>query len=276
MTHDPNEALQQARRQLEVAGSPSAARDARALMDIVQGDSAAWGALSDDQMAYLRRLIERRAQREPISHITGKRAFWMHEFEVTPDVLDPRPDTETLVEAALKQPFDTVLDLGTGSGCIVLSLLYERPTARGTGTDISDAALAVAKRNAERVAVADRVSWAVSDWFSSVTGTYDLIVSNPPYIALNEMAGLAPELDHEPRMALTDEQDGLSAYRAITRDAVHYLTPNGRLMVEIGPTQASAVSELFSKAGLVALSVYKDLDGRDRVVCGAFLPQTEP
>lgn len=275
MTHDPKDALQAARRQLEAAGSPSAARDASALMDIVQGDAPPWTELSDDQVAHLQRLIARRARREPISHISGKRAFWMHEFEVTPDVLDPRPDTETLLEAALKHRFDTVLDLGTGSGCILLSLLHERPAALGIGTDLSEAALAVAKRNADRVGVADRVSWAVSDWFSSVTGTYDLIVSNPPYIALDEMAGLAPELDYEPRMALTDEQDGLTAYRAITQDAMRHLNPQGRLLVEIGPTQAAAVSDLFARAGLVDLHVHQDLDGRDRVVSGANLPRTD-
>ncbi|MBO6882746.1 MAG: peptide chain release factor N(5)-glutamine methyltransferase [Marivita sp.] len=275
MTHDPKDALQAALRQLEAAGSPSAARDASALMDIVQGDAPPWTELSDDQVAHLQRLIARRARREPISHISGKRAFWMHEFEVTPDVLDPRPDTETLLEVALKHRFDTVLDLGTGSGCILLSLLHERPAALGIGTDLSEAALAVAKRNADRVGVADRVSWAVSDWFSSVTGTYDLIVSNPPYIALDEMAGLAPELDYEPRMALTDEQDGLSAYRAITQDAMRHLNPQGRLLVEIGPTQAAAVSDLFARAGLVDLHVHQDLDGRDRVVSGANLPRTD-
>ncbi|WP_439122419.1 peptide chain release factor N(5)-glutamine methyltransferase [Marivita sp.] len=275
MTHDPKEALQDARRQLEIAGSPSAARDASVLMDIVQGDAPPWTELTDDQIAQLQHLIQRRVQREPISHIIGKRAFWMHDFEVTPDVLDPRPDTETLVEAALTQSFQTVLDLGTGSGCILISLLHERLGAHGTGTDVSAAALGVAKRNADKVGVADRVSWTMSDWFSDVTGTYDLIVSNPPYIALDEMAGLAPELSHEPRMALTDEQDGLSAYRAITRNALRHMTPKGRLMVEIGPTQAAAVTALFTANGLSNVSTQKDLNGRDRVVCGAFLPQTD-
>ena len=275
MTHDPKDALQSARRQLEVAGSPSAARDASALLDIVQGEARPWTPLSDDQMAHLQRLIDRRARREPISHITGKRAFWMHDFEVTSDVLDPRPDTETLVEAALSQPFDTVLDLGTGSGCILLSLLYERPDAHALGTDISEAALNVARRNALTVGVADRVTWSVSDWFADVRGTYDLIVSNPPYIAKSEMAALAPELGFEPRSALTDGADGLTAYREITARASDHLEPEGRLMVEIGPTQAKAVSRLFADAGLAQVTVQQDLDGRDRVVSGVFLPQTD-
>lgn len=276
MTHDPEQALRDARRKLEVAGSPSPARDASALMDKIQGDAPPWTPLSDMQLAELSRFIQRRARREPISHITGKRAFWMHEFEVTPDVLDPRPDTETLVEVALAQPFATVLDLGTGSGCILLSLLHERPAARGVGTDISEAALAVARRNADRVGVVDRVAWAVSDWFSAVTGSFDIIVSNPPYIAKAEMPDLAPELGFEPRGALTDEADGLTAYRAIASDAADYLVPGGRLLVEIGPTQGEAVMALFSAAGFADVTVHPDLDGRDRVVSGVFLPQTDP
>ena len=276
MTHDPEKALRDARRQLEVAGSPSPARDASALMDHVQKDAPPWTLLTDDQMAQLDRLIQRRARREPISHIIGKRAFWMHEFEVTPDVLDPRPDTETLVEAALAQPFATVLDLGTGSGCILLSLLHERPAACGIGTDISEAALAVAQRNADRVGVADRVDWAVSDWFSAVTGSFNIIVSNPPYIAKAEMPDLAPELGFEPRGALTDEADGLTAYRTIASGAADYLVPGGRLLVEIGPTQAEEVSALFTAAGFADVIIHPDLDGRDRVISGVILPQTDP
>lgn len=275
MTHDPNDALQNARRQLEVAGSPSAARDASALLDKVQGNAPSWSVLSDDQMAELQRLVARRARREPISHITGKRAFWMHDFAVSPDVLDPRPDTETLVEAALSRPFDNVLDLGTGSGCILVSLLHERPDAQGLGTDISDAALNVARGNAQTAGVSDRVAWALSDWFADVRGTYDLIVSNPPYIAKSEMAALAPELGFEPRSALTDEADGLSAYRVIAAQAPGHLEPEGRLMVEIGPTQAAAVSRLFIAAGLSDVTTFPDLDGRDRVVSGVFLPQND-
>lgn len=275
MTHDPKEVLHDARRKLEVAGSPSPARDASALMDKVQGDAPPWTPLSDAQLAELQGYIQRRARREPVSQIVGKRSFWMHEFEVTANVLDPRPDTETLVEAALAQPYTSVLDLGTGSGCILLSLLHERPEARGVGTDISDAALEVARRNAKRVGVADRVDWAVSDWFSNVSGRFDLIVSNPPYIAQDEMPDLAPELSYEPRIALTDEADGLSAYRTIAAQAPNHLVPGGRLLVEIGLTQGAAVMALFTQAGFAEVMLHPDLDGRDRVVSGVFLPQTD-
>lgn len=275
MSRDPKDALQDARQQLDVAGSPSPARDASALIDVVQGGASPWTPLTDEQMAHLQRLVDRRARREPISHITGTRAFWMHDFQVTADVLDPRPDTETLVDFALAHPFDTVLDLGTGSGCILLSLLHERPVACGLGTDVSDAALRVARRNAAAVGVSNRAEWRVSDWFTDVTGTFDLIVSNPPYIARSEMPDLAPELAFEPRGALTDEGDGLSAYRAITAGAPRFLAPGGRLMVEIGPTQARDVTAFFHAVGLENVTTHPDLDGRDRVISGVFLPQTD-
>lgn len=276
MSRDPKDALQDARQQLDVAGSPSPARDASALIDVVQRGAPPWTALTDEQMAQLQRLVDRRARREPISHITGTRAFWMHDFEVTADVLDPRPDTETLVDFALAHPFDTVLDLGTGSGCILLSLLHERPVACGLGTDVSDAALRVARRNAAAVGVSNRAEWRVSDWFTDVTGTFDLIVSNPPYIARSEMPDLAPELAFEPRGALTDEGDGLSAYRAITAGAPRFLAAGGRLMVEIGPTQARDVTAFFHAAGLENVTTHPDLNNRERVISGVFLPQTDP
>lgn len=211
--------------------------------------------------------IKKRVTRMPVSQIIGRRAFWRHDFEVTSDVLDPRPETETLVELALACPFERVLDLGTGSGAIVISILADRPKARGVGTDLSEAALAVAARNADRTGVADRLTLKVSNWFEAVSGSFDLIVSNPPYIAAGEMAGLAPEVrDWEPRGALTDEGDGLSAYRAIAAGAGDHLTPGGRLMAEIGPTQAKDVRAIFRQSGLVEIFVHTDLDGRDRVV----------
>ncbi len=195
-------------------------------------------------------------------------AVYDHEFKVTADTLDPRPETETLVAEALNAPFQKVLDLGTGTGAIVISLLAARPAAKGVATDLSETALAVARENAEAIGVADRLELAQSDWFSDVIGTYDLIVSNPPYIALDEMAGLAPELSHEPRMALTDEGDGLACYRVIAATARPHLTTGGRLLVEIGHMQGAAVASLFAQAGLEDVEILNDLDGRNRVVCG--------
>ena len=254
------EVLRDATARLRDAGVPGAARDAALLLREVAGD--------DDAATRLDAMLARRAAREPMSHILGRRAFWSHEFAVTPDVLDPRPETETLVEAALAAPFDRVLDLGTGSGCILLSLLAERPAATGLGTDISPAALAVAVRNAQAIGLTDRAGFRVSDWLDAVDGAFDLIVSNPPYIAEAEMPGLAPELAHEPRAALTPGGDGLDAYRAIARDAPAHLAPGGRLMVEIGAGQGAAVAELMRAGGLGDVAVLPDLDDRDRVVHG--------
>lgn len=253
------ELLRVATARLAEAGIPDPGREARIL----------WRANpSTDRDSFLA-LIAQRARRVPMSHILGYRDFYDHRFIVTPDVLDPRPDTETLIAAALEAPFTRVLDLGTGSGCILLSLVAARAGARGTGTDISDAALDVARQNAARLAVADRVALVRSDWFAAVEGTFDLIVSNPPYIAAAEMDTLQPEVKfHEPRIALTDEADGLRAYRQITAGAPDHLVTGGRLMVEIGPTQAQAVSGMMQEAGLQQIRVITDLDGRNRVVAG--------
>jgi len=211
--------------------------------------------------------IARRAARVPVSQIIGRRAFWRHEFRVTPDVLDPRPETEILVEAALCAPFERVLDLGTGSGCILLSLLAERPAATGLGVDTSVPALAVARANARALGVAARASFLRSDWFSAVTGRFDLIVSNPPYVTAAEHAALAPEPRlHEPRAALTPGGDGLAAYRAILGAAADYLGPGGRLLLEIGPAQAADVAALGRAAGFSGPDIIPDLDGRDRVL----------
>ena len=203
-----------------------------------------------------------------MSHLLGRREFWKHSFVVTKDVLDPRPDTETLVQAALDVPFERVLDLGTGSGCIVISLLADRPTAAGVAADVSMSALEVAAQNIMALDVHDRCQVVQSDWFEAVEGAFDLIVSNPPYIALAEMSGLAPELSHEPAGALTDGADGLSCYRIIAKGGVDHLTAGGWLMVEIGPTQAADVVALFETGGLSKVSIKQDLDGRDRVIVG--------
>lgn len=259
---------------LRRAGVEDAARDARRLFDHAYEAGArapepqTRDAPNDMTLELFEIALSDRIARKPVSQIIGRRAFWRHEFDVNCDVLDPRPDTETLVEAALGGPVSRVLDLGTGSGCILLSVLADRPAATGLGVDLSEAALSVARRNAARIGVAeDRVAWRRSDWFAHVTGRFDLIVSNPPYIAAAEMDELQPEVRlHEPRMALTDEGDGLGAYRIICRDAPGALCPGGRLMVEIGPSQAVAVCALMAGAGLEAIEVIRDLDGRDRVV----------
>lgn len=266
------ELLAEARDVLKAAGIDDPVREARLLW------TAAFPkryidyhiAMEGGRAADFKALVKRRAAREPMSHLTGRRDFYEHRFEVTADVLDPRPDTETLVVAALEVPFVRVLDLGTGSGCIVLSLLSARKDAVGLGTDLSEAALEVARRNAVRLelAVEDRAVFAVADWFDGVDGTFDLIVSNPPYIAADGMVGLAPELTYEPRMALTDEGDGLSCYRIIAAQAGPYLNAGGWLMVEIGPTQGAAVAAMFDAAGLVEVGIRPDLDGRARVVVG--------
>ena len=267
------DALPPAIARLAAAGVADPAGDARRLMAHVLG--VAPGRLTPMQRdplpdAAARRFdaaIAARAERRPVSHITGRRAFWGHDFATGPEVLDPRPETETLVAAALETEFGTVLDLGTGSGCILLSLLAERPAARGTGTDLSEAALEVARRNAREMELAARAEFVAANWLEAVTGRYDLIVSNPPYIAAAEMAALAPEVrDWEPSAALTPGGDGLAAYRAIAHGAAQHLAPGGQILLEIGPTQAEAVCGIFAAAGFAGARIHRDFDARDRVV----------
>lgn len=223
--------------------------------------------VSDAVAAGFADAVAARARRQPVSQITGRRAFWAHEFRVTPDVLDPRPETETLIAAALDLPWRSVLDLGTGSGAILVSLLAARPGAAGVGTDISAKALAVARENASNSVV--KADFIDSFWFDRVVGRFDLITSNPPYIAAAEMAALSPEVrDWEPHLALTDGGDGLSAYRAICAGAPAHLNLGGHLLVEIGPTQGAAVAAMMRGAGFSAVRILPDLDRRDRVVCG--------
>ncbi len=262
------EALAEARLRLAAAGVPDAAADARALLDHAAGGRPDPGTqLAPDVALRFEAALAARLARQPVSQIRGWRDFWKHRFRVTPDVLDPRPDTETLVAEALTEPFARVLDLGTGSGVILVSLLAERPAATGTGTDVSPAALAVAQDNAKMAGVAARAAFLLSDWFSGVSGRFDLIVSNPPYIAADEMSGLAPEVrDWEPHLALTPGGDGLGAYRAIAAGMMDHLTPGGRLLLEIGPAQGAAVMAILAGAGLVEPRVLTDLDGRDRIV----------
>jgi release factor glutamine methyltransferase len=267
------DALRRAIPRLQEAGIEDGSRDARVLLAhaLGIGHDRLTLKLQDEmtgpqQVVYDQALVARMA-RQPVSQITGRRLFWGQSFRVTRDVLDPRPETETLVAEALREPFLKMLDLGTGTGCILLSCLKGMPMARGLGTDISDAALQVAVGNTRDLGLEAQARFRKSDWFANVSGAYDLIVSNPPYIAAEEMPALAPEVrDWEPHLALTPGGDGLDAYRAIARGAGARLLPGGRLLVEIGPTQGAAVSALFAGAGLAGVRILPDMDGRDRVV----------
>jgi len=259
--------------QLQAAGIEGAARDARVLLAHALGIGAdrltlhLQDVLGADQQAGYHAALAARMARQPVAQIIGRRLFWGLSFRVTPDTLDPRPETETLVAEALTRSFMKVLDLGTGTGCILLSCLKGMPMARGVGIDASPAALVVAEGNARDLGLDARARFLRSDWFSAVPGAFDLIVSNPPYIAAVEMAGLSPEVrDWEPHLALTPGGDGLDAYRTIARGAGARLMPGGRILLEIGPTQGEAVSGLLAQAGLAEVRVLPDMDGRDRVV----------
>lgn len=259
---------------LKKAGVDDPGRDARLLMRWASGlDGAALAAAQDDvcpkdQQDRFAMGLARRVAREPLSHITGRRAFWSREFRVTPDVLDPRPETESLLAEALHRgPFGRVLDLGTGSGCLIISLLAEWPGAVGTGTDISARALDVAAQNAKIHGVTPRLHLIKTDWVDGVDGPFDLIMSNPPYIRASEMPNLSPEVrDHEPHLALSPGGDGLDAYRKIADRAGTVMAPGGVLMVEIGPTQSHEVAAILATEGWNVRAVIPDLDQRPRVI----------
>jgi release factor glutamine methyltransferase len=269
------QALRAAAARLAAAGVEGAARDARVLLRWAAGLDAAHlsAALSEpmaaEEAARFDAAVAARVARRPVAQITGRREFWGRDFAVTPDVLDPRPETETLIAWALEGPAPArILDLGVGSGCILLTLLAEWPRALGVGVDASAAALAVAGRNAAALGVAYRVQLVCGDWFCGVDGTFDLIAANPPYLSDAEMAAIPPELRHEPRGALTGGVDGLDPYRAIAAGLPAHLAPGGRALLEIGPTQGAAVAELLRCAGLSRVEIRADLDDRPRIVGG--------
>ena len=218
----------------------------------------------------------RRLCREPVSRIIGSREFWGLKLDITPAVLDPRPDTETIVEAALdwlttrglRQERLRILDIATGSGALLLALLSELPNAAGVGTDISIEALSIARINARRHEFASRCHFICCDLAAALRGPFDLIVSNPPYVATAEIERLAPEVrDHDPRLALDGGADGLAAYRAIAGDARRLLAERARLIVELGQGQSDVVSRLFAQAGLtVDENPRRDLSGINRAL----------
>jgi release factor glutamine methyltransferase len=223
-------------------------------------------------------LAARRLRHEPVARILGRKEFWSLELQVSPDVLVPRSETETAVECALEavrgQRDDRLrlLDIGTGSGALLLALLVELPHAHGTGTDLSAGALDVARINAARHALGARCSFIVCDGAGTASGPFDLIVSNPPYIASGEIASLAPEVrDYDPRLALDGGKDGLDVYRVIAADARRLLARNGHLIVELGIGQEQAVSKLFTAAGLTVTAARKDLSGIRRALSAKLL-----
>ena len=268
------EIIARATARLAAAGVPEAERDARLLFRWAAGLEGAALAVAlrepagEHEITRFDEAVDARAGRVPVAQITGARLFWGRRFRVTRDVLDPRPETETLVAHALDgAPARRVLDLGTGSGCILLTLLAEWPEATGVGVDVSPAALGVAAENARGLGVADRAALRLGDWCAGLAGPFDLIVSNPPYVTTAELAALAPEVRlHEPAVALAGGADGLDAYRRIAAAAGPLLAPGGRLLLEVGAGQAEAVADILAAAGLGPAAILADLDGRNRVV----------
>lgn len=260
------------------AGLDSAALDARVLTCAALGIDHA-GLLRDPDLplgeaaSRLAAFAKRRLAREPVSRILGQREFFGETYAVDPAVLDPRPDTETLVEAVLAalgpraNEALRLLDLGTGSGAILGALLGQLPRAIGFGVDLSPAAGAVARRNLDALGLSGRAFILAGHWLAPISGRFDVIVSNPPYIEAEEMAGLDPEVRlYDPRLALDGGADGLEAYRAIASAVAPHLAPRGILAFELGADQATAVESILRSCGLEPIGRRRDLAGRDRVV----------
>jgi release factor glutamine methyltransferase len=230
--------------------------------------------LTDAEISAMSALAERRLAHEPVARITGRKEFWALEFRVTLATLVPRPETETVVEAALAAIADRshplrIADFGTGTGALLLALLSELPHATGTGTDISAPAVETARDNAARLGLAQRAQFVLCDYGAALHGPFDLVVSNPPYIASGEIAGLAPEVrDYDPRLALDGGASGLEGYRAVVADARRILAPQGILVVELGAGQARSVTDLMREGGIVAEPPRADLSGHFRALLG--------
>ena len=274
------EALTTAARFLDSAGVPEARREAGSLLSFILGKdrtfliSHAEDQLSDDAFRRFQEGVERRASGEPLQYITGVQDFFGREFRVTPDVLIPRPETELLVEAAIElvgeaaEPF--ICDVGTGSGCIAVTLLCELRAARAVAVDKSSRALEIAKLNAGNHAVLDRIDFAISDCFNALDAggyQFDMVVSNPPYVSEKMMAGLQREVrDHEPLVALSPGPDGLSVIRRLILEAPAFLKAEGYLIIEIGFDQGEAVKDLVDEGVWQLREIRPDLQGIPRIV----------
>ncbi|MBD3834116.1 peptide chain release factor N(5)-glutamine methyltransferase [Brevundimonas bullata] len=277
-----------AQARLKAAGVDSPSIDARLLLEAATGAGRVdiltdpYRELDADKIAALDAMIDRRVRREPVSRILGKKGFWKIMLNVTPDVLSPRPDTETLLDVIVRafpphRAFE-MIDLGTGSGAILLATLMERAGARGVGTDISTEAIAVARENAANLDLNGRCTFIRTDWAAGFAeDSFDLVVSNPPYIPTGDIPGLDPEVrEHDPHLALDGGPDGLQPYRDLAPEIARILRPEGVFAVEIGWDQGAQVKALFEAAGFTGVKVVKDLGDRDRVVTNGPDPRVDP
>ena len=270
-------ALSDAVDSLTTVGIAGAASDARILASEATGLRreemlrAPDTRLSQQVLRRFESLVARRRRGEPVSRIVGRREFWGLEFIITPATLDPRPDSETLVEAILNRTgartrMPQILDVGTGSGCLLLALLHELPAATGVGIDISPAACAAAAANADRLGLAGRAAFVSGNWTEPLAGRFDIVVSNPPYIPSSEISALAPEVRaHDPAVSLDGGQDGLEGFRKLADSLGSLVQPDGLVAVEIGHSQQQAVDDIFTDSGFAARDLYHDLSGRPRV-----------
>ncbi len=282
---DPQDLWREATRRLSDAGIEGARLDARLLLEAAFGwkpHALTLGTpeVSAEGLTRFEGFLARRLAREPVSRILGLRDFWSLPFRISPATLDPRPDSETLVQAVLDRTEKNaplrLLDLGTGSGCLLIALLTERPNAWGLGLDRAPEAAAMAHLNAHALGVADRAAFAAGDWTNPLAGRFDVILSNPPYIPLADRAGLAPDVrDYDPALALFGGVDGLDPYRRFAGELQAFLVPGGLLALEIGWEQGEAVQALLQQAGWHSVACLPDLGGRDRVIV-ANSPQIGP
>ena len=267
------ELLTASQAKLRECGISDPVRDARLLLaDCLELRTQNLNLLNDSYISEIKiskfwRMIKERCKRKPVSKILGYRSFWGRDFEINENVLDPRGDTETLIELILDCKFENMLELGTGSGAIAITVLAERPEVTCVATDISEYALKTASTNSKRHGVESRLKLLHSNWFEKISGSFDVIVSNPPYISSEEYAQLSAEVvKYDPKISLTLGGDGLEAYREILSQALEKLSKNGHIFLEIGYTQANAVGHLFREAGFQQIKVHKDLGSRDRVI----------
>ncbi len=284
MTQTLVKAWTAAKDRLKDAGIDQPSIDARLMLEVAASVTRTeivtdpYRELTAEQAAMLEDFLTRRARREPVSHIIGRKGFWKILLQVNKNVLTPRPETEVIVDEVLKafpeaMPF-SMLDLGVGSGTILLAVLAERPAAKGLGVDASSEALAVARDNAANLDLNNRAALMHGDWTAGLAdASFDLVVSNPPYIPSAVIETLEPEVrDHEPRLALDGGEDGLEAYRVLAPEILRVLKPGGMFAVEIGYDQSKAVEALFNAAGAKQVRTVKDLSTHDRVVTGVKNP----